>query len=180
MNKLIRFRSKKGLTLVELIITIAVSSMVILSAYGLFASAQSSYSVSTGLLNNRLEAGNLQTLLEYNLPVITHAALEASSPSELDETISLNFSDGSLCITASSNSYILDDVKCFNFEFSKLGISPDSRVIFSYTIEMSNGTSYSGGIALQNLSAGSLSPSFNSEITMDATHNSYYLTFSTE
>ncbi|MBE6999549.1 MAG: hypothetical protein E7428_05130 [Ruminococcaceae bacterium] len=160
-------RSKKGVTLVELIICCAITVMLAGACTAVLISGQRVWKSGSESANAQMTADVMQTNLYNRLPtmngvtvtdVATAKAPSAGAGMTMDGWFSL-YLDGEdgeakvFTMNAGGNTTTLEDVTDLSFAFTKAG-DPDSdtaRAQFVYTATLVDGREFSGGLVISNL-----------------------------
>lgn len=146
--------TKKGVTLVELVITCAIIVMLGGACTAVLISGQHVYSTSASAANATLEANVLQTYMLNLLPSSSVVELVADSDDAVDKTTGnyLYFNDeDQFVIQTDGKTTIVNGVTEFTYSFEKAGASNTARAQFVYTATMDDGSTYSGGFVLGNV-----------------------------
>ena len=152
-------KSKKGVTLVELVICCAIMVMLAGACTAVLVSGQRLYASGSGSANARITADLLQTSLYGKLPgkgsvkVIPVSVAADVTPVKGSSTgTALYFQDGDvLVIQNDGNPMTVNDVTGFTYTFQKVGINDSARTQFHYTATLANGGTCSGGIVSSKL-----------------------------
>lgn len=156
-------RSKKGVTLVELIICCAITVMLAGACTAVLISGQRVWKSGSESANAQMTADVMQTNLYNRLPTmngaaVTDVAAAKTTPAGADSWFSL-YLDGAdgeakvFTMNAGGNTTTLEDVTDLSFAFTKAG-DPDSdtaRAQFVYTATLVDGREFSGGLVISNL-----------------------------
>ena len=160
-------RSKKGVTLVELIICCAITVMLAGACTAVLISGQRVWKSGSESANAQMTADVMQTNLYNRLPTMNGAAVTdvatAKTPSAgagmtMDGWFSL-YLDGEdgeakvFTMNAGGNTTTLEDVTDLSFSFTRAGdpTSTTARAQFVYTATLVDGREFSGGLVISNL-----------------------------
>lgn len=149
-------RTKKGVTLVELVICCAIIVMLGGACTAVLISGQHVYTTSASAANATLEADVLQTYMLNLLPSTSRVNL-VDEGNIGDDGNYLYFNDeGDFVIQVDGKKTIVNGVTGFTYSFEKAGASDTARAQFVYTATMDDGSSYTGGFILGNVKYGEL------------------------
>ena len=151
--------SKKGVTLVELIICCAITVLLAGACTAVLISGQRVWKSGSEAANAQMSADVLQTSLYGKLPSYNAAkVVSSSSPTDVTflkesttGTVLYLADDDTLVIRTNGKDMMLDDVKKVTYTFLKAGGNDTARAQFNYTVTLSDGRSFSGGIVVSNL-----------------------------
>lgn len=143
--------TKKGVTLVELVITCAIIVMLGGACTAVLISGQHVYSTSASAANATLEANVLQTYMLNLLPSSSQVNL-VDEDDIGDDGNYLYFNDeDQFVIQTDGKTTIVNGVTKFDYSFKRAGVSGTSRAQFVYTATLNDGSTYSGGFILGNV-----------------------------
>lgn len=151
--------TKKGVTLVELVICCAIIVMLGGACTAVLISGQHVYTTSASAANATLEADVLQTYMLNLLPSTSRVEVLADVDDAVGKTTGncLYFNDeGDFVIQVDGKKTIVNGVTEFAYSFEKAGASDTARAQFVYTATMDDGSSYTGGFILGNVKYGEL------------------------
>lgn len=147
-------RSKKGITLVELVICCAIIVMLGGACTAVLASGAQIFNTSSRTANAQLDADVLQTFMINNLPSAKNPTTEKSltEAKALTEGIAIYVEDSTLTIQVDGNATSIRSVTELEYKFAKAGdpTSQSARAQFLYTATLTNGSTLSGGFVLGN------------------------------
>lgn len=160
-------KSKKGVTLVELIICCAITVLLAGACTAVLISGQRVWKSGSDSANAQMTADVLQTNLYSRLSAVNGAEVttvaQAKSPSAaaghvLDGSFAL-YLDGEegeskvFTMDAGGQLTTLEDVESFAYSFVKVGseASTTARAQFVYTATLTDGREFSGGLVISNL-----------------------------
>jgi len=164
-------RSKKGVTLVELVIACTIMVLLAGACTAVLVSGQRLFITGAQTATNQLEANLLQTSLLKSLPNVI--GLEVKS---IDAVLNDANADGvsifmkpgdALTIRKNGVNMTVNNVKSFEYKFKRAGkeasydadgdpTTPEvttntAKTRFVYTAELEDGTSITGGLVLTNI-----------------------------
>lgn len=147
-------KSKKGITLVELVICCAIIVMLGGACTAVLVSGANIFNTSSKTANVQLDADVLQTFMINNLPSARNPDV-GSSLSEakgLTKGVAIYVEDEVLTIQVNGNPTAIRSVKEFEYSFVRAGepTSPNARTQFKYVATLINDTTLSGGFILGN------------------------------
>ena len=152
-------KSKKGVTLVELVICCAITVMLAGACTAVLISGQRVWKSGSESANAQMTADVIQTSLYGKLPSYDKAtAAHKDSETEYSYTVSaatgtviyISEDDG-LVIRTNGKNMTLDDVKDMTVSLLKVGSKESARTQFNYTATLVDGREFSGGIVISNL-----------------------------
>lgn len=172
--------SKKGITLVELVICCAILILIGGAVVAVLMSGEHVFSTSANSANAQMELEILQTNLMGIIPSAKN--ISVSSKNDDDYVFPSSgysvYSDGSHLIIRSSveindngvknvstKETTLNEIASFTYEITPAGIIPQettsdgievsktatARPLFSYTVTFTDGSTYTGGFVISNL-----------------------------
>ena len=159
-------KSKKGVTLVELVICCAITVMLAGACTAVLVSGQRIWNSGSKSANAQMTADVMQTNLYNRLSAVNGAEITTVSAAKtplagagltLDGSFALYMDgeDGAKIFTmdAGGNLTTLEDVENFEFSFTKAGAedSTTARAQFNYTATLNDGREFSGGMVVSNL-----------------------------
>ena len=151
-------RSKKGFTLVELIICCAIITMLAGACTALLMSGEKLFSTGSKSAASQMDVSLLQTTLLNRLPStkvvnpLTGAAAEAAQTSDDANSTYLFFDDeGVFVIRYGGKNTTIREISEFEYTLNKIGSSDTARTQFSYSVVCKDGTRYTGGMALSTM-----------------------------
>lgn len=147
--------SKKGVTLVELVICCAIIVMLGGACTAVLASGSKIFNDSTSSANAQLDSDVLQRYLMNKIPSaknISQGSLDADGKFTPDANGSyLYIQDGSLAISIDGNVTTIRSVVDLEYKLEKAGSSTSSRAQFCYTATLADGSQLSGGFIMSNI-----------------------------
>ena len=159
-------KSKKGVTLVELIICCAITVLLAGACTAVLISGQRVWKSGSDSANAQMTADVMQTNFYNRLSSVNGAEITTVSAAKtplagagltLDGSFALYMDgeDGAKIFTmdAGGNLTTLEDVEKFEFSFTKAGAeaSTTARAQFVYTATLADGREFSGGLVISNL-----------------------------
>lgn len=151
-------RTKKGFTLVELIICCAIMTMLAGACTALLMSGEKLFSTGSKSAASQMDVSLLQTTLLNRLPStkvvnpLTGAAAEAAQTSDDANSTYLFFDDeGVFVIRYGGKNTTIREISEFEYTLNKIGSSDTARTQFSYSVVCKDGTRYTGGMALSTM-----------------------------
>lgn len=151
-------QSKKGFTLVELIICCAIITMLAGACTALLMSGEKLFSTGSKSAASQMDVTLLQTTLLNRLPstkvveALTDSAAETAQEGTADGSTYLFFNDeGVFVIRYGGKNTTIREISEFEYTLSKIGSSETARTQFSYTVVCKDGTQYTGGLALSTM-----------------------------
>lgn len=152
-------RSKKGVTLVELIICCAITVMLAGACTAVLISGQRVWKSGSESANAQMTADVIQTNLYNKLPTMNGAEITVPDDSDVGSANSfalyMDGEDGAKVFTmnAGGNTTTLEDVTDLSFSFTRAGdpTSTTARAQFVYTATLVDGREFSGGLVISNL-----------------------------
>lgn len=175
-------RSKKGITLVELVICCAVIVLIGGAATALLMSGEHLFSSSADSASNQME---LDVLQSYVMGIIPSAKNIGVVETDGDGNLKLPESgnsiyfkdDGTLIIRTGTKETEIRSVKEFKYQVVRAGVAPaptaeagaeaepdTARAQFLYTVTFKSGHTYQGGFVINNLSYPVVSTSIGSNL----------------
>lgn len=158
-------RTKRGFTLVELIICCAIMTMLAGACTALLMSGEKLYSTGSQSASSQMDINLLQTTLLNRLPstkVIKSlnnedADLNTAQTGTGTKDTAVFFDDeGVFVIRYNGKNTTIPEITEFEYTISPIGTSDTARTQFSYTVVCRDGTRYNGGLALSTMSFSSL------------------------
>lgn len=158
-------RSKKGFTLVELIICCAIITMLAGASTALLMSGEKLFSTGSKSAISQMDVSLLQTSLLQRLPSTKVISALTADDADLSDAqtgtstadTALFFDDeGVFVIRYAGKNTTIREVSEFEYTLTKIGTSDTARTQFSYTVTCKDGTKYNGGVALSTMNFGSL------------------------
>lgn len=175
-------RTKKGITLVELVICCAIIVLIGGAATALLMSGEHLFSSSADSASNQMELDVLQSYMmniipsAKNIGVVTRDEDGVLQLPESGNCIFFN-DDGDLIIRTDTKETEIRSISEFQYQVIRAGIAsetpedsdaetePDTaRAQFVYTVTFSNGQTYQGGFVINNLSYPVVSASVGTEL----------------
>ncbi len=152
-------KSKKGVTLVELVICCAITVMLAGACTAVLISGQRVWKSGSESANAQMTADILQTSLYGKLPSYGSVEVVSTANSTGVSTLKgsatgtlLYFNDEDvLVIQNSGDTMTVNDVTDFTYTFLKVGSKESARTQFNYTATLADGREFSGGIVISNL-----------------------------
>ena len=160
--------TKKGVTLVELVISCIVMVLLAGACTAVLISGQKLFLSGSQMANNQLEASLLQNTLLNMLPKMVEVELievESSGATvgakDKEEGVSLFFDNGKFTIRQDESNTNVNKVVDFSYDFQEVGTSRGidnkgnpiprtSRAQFVYVATLEDGRTISGGMVLAN------------------------------
>jgi len=183
-------KSKKGVTLVELVIACSIMVLLAGACTAVLVSGQRLFISGAQTATNQLEANLLQTSLLKSLPNVVGVEVTTTDAVKNDtDGVSIFMENGgSLTIRKNGTNMTVNNVKTFEYRFKIAGkeatydadgdpttpetLSTDTaKARFIYTAELEDGTSITGGLVLTNIpykNVGSISGEWDGEDTYGA------------
>lgn len=166
-------RTKKGVTLVELVICCGIMVMLGAACTALIASSSSAFNTGVTSANAQLEADVLQAYLLECIPSTKNMEqVSAESAANLPSGCSLFFNqDGDCIFRRNGKDTIIRSISEISYEIIPAGaplpVDPDDpdaiesvsasvRAQFVYTAKLTDGSSFKGGFVMCNLSYATL------------------------
>lgn len=147
--------SKKGVTLVELVICCAIIVMLGGACTAVLASGSSIFNTSTATANAQLDADVLQTYLMNLIPSASNVSQETLDENDTftapEKGSALFIQDGTLAISVDGKVTTIRSVTDLEYELVKAGSKDSSRAQFCYKATLSDGSTISGGFVLSNV-----------------------------
>ena len=144
-------RSKKGFTLVELIICCVIMTMLAGACTALLMSGEKLFSTGSQSAITQMDVSLLQTSLLKQLPSTQKVdKLDAAGSSTKDTELFFN-DEGVFTIRHNGKDITIHEISSFNCTLTKIGESQKARTQFSYVATCKDGTTYSGGMALSTM-----------------------------
>ena len=160
-------KSKKGITLVELVICCGIIVLLGGACTAVLLSGERVFSSSSNMANTQMEANVLQTFLLNRLPLVKE--IEETNIAAATTKVSFEDIEGDkqLTILSGGTRTVLGGVSSFRYSYSKAGdaVSTTARTMLNYTATMDDGSSFSGGLLLGNIV-------YDDDIMEDASGNS--------
>lgn len=147
-------KSKKGVTLVELVICCAIIVMLGGACTAVLISGEKVFSGSANSANSQIEANVLQTYLMTAMPSVkTVATIDEDDAKAATAGVYLFFDGEDFTINDDGKLTVINGVKEFKCKFLKAGeaTSSDAKAQFAYTVKMNDGNSFSSGLVLSNM-----------------------------
>lgn len=147
-------KSKKGVTLVELVICCGILVILAGACTAVLMSGEKVFSTSANSANTQIEANVLQNFLFGQLPSVkTVTTVSVDDAKAATEGTYLYFDDDVFTINAEGSQTTIDSVQEFKCSFLKAGesASVSARAQFTYTVTMKDGSTFSGGMVLSNM-----------------------------
>ena len=157
-------KSKKGITLVEMIICCVLMVLLAGACTAVLVSGQKLFASGSETANSQLEANLLQTALLKALPSATCVEARPVSGIESDtENVSIFFDGDVLTIRQKGSNITVNKVKELTISFKKAGLdsagepegggtgSDGVRTMFTYEASLEDGSKVTGGMALTNV-----------------------------
>ena len=162
-------RTKKGITLVELVICCAIIALIGGAATALLMSGEHLFSSSADSASNQMELDVLQSYMMGIIPSAKNiGVIEKDDENNLlipESGNCIYFDDGALIIRAGSKETEIRSVEEFTYQIVRAGVAPaptaeagaepepdTTRAQFLYTVKFQNGQTYRGGFVINNLS----------------------------
>ena len=146
-------KTKKGVTLVELIICCGIIVMVGGACTAVLLSGQSIFNTSAGSANAQLDTDVVQTYLTQLAPRATNIGQIDSDDTVPAEGNCIYFDGDTFVIKVGSEETTISSITDFKYEIAPAG-APESlsaRAYLNYTMFLSDGSSFSSGFVLSNL-----------------------------
>lgn len=147
-------KSKKGITLVELVICCAIIVMLGGACTAVLASGAKIFNTSSQTANAQLDADVLQNFMINNLPSAQNPNYDCSldEAKALTDGIAIYVEDNALTIQVNGNATSIRSITEFKYSFVKAGDSGSSnaRTQFQYVATLNNGSTLEGGYILGN------------------------------
>ena len=159
-------KSKKGVTLVELVIACVIMVMLGGACTAVLVSGQKLFISGSKTANNQLEANLLQTTILNALPKMlivdqdsvtdVKAAITADvGGAEKIDCVGIYFEgsaeDPIFTISRNGSNITIHNVTKFEYTLKKLGSSETAKTQFVYTAELADGSEITGGVVLGNM-----------------------------
>lgn len=149
-------RSKKGITLVELVITCAIIVLLGGACTSVLVSGQSIFNTSTKSANAQLDADVLQTYLMNLLPPSKNINKLNSANEAKDQATGnyLYFNDGQFTLRSEGKDTVISSVTEFAYSVVPAGdptTSTTVRAQLQYTITLTDGSTLEGGFVMGNV-----------------------------
>lgn len=147
-------KSKKGVTLVELVICCVIIVLLAGACTSVLLSGFKVYSSGSEVANTQLQMDVLQKTLYNGLPAAKVIDTESTAVDAVDTGIAVYFDeDGLFTVRTNGSNMTIDSVKEFKYSFVKAGddSSTTARAMLQYSVTFENNAVYSGGIVLSNL-----------------------------
>ena len=147
-------KSKRGVTLVELIICCGIIVMVGAACTGVLLSGHNMFSGSANSANAQLDTDVVQAYLIHSLPRAANIDQISTSDSLPATGSFLYFDNDVFVIEIDGKKTTVRSVSDFTYKLSPAGpdTSTTARAQFQYTLTMSDGSKYSSGFILSNFS----------------------------
>lgn len=144
-------KTKKGVTLVELVICCAIIVLLGGACTAVLLSGQKVFSTSANMANTQIEANVLQSFLIGKLPSVkTMQTMTGENAKTETEGTLLYFEEDDFVIKTQGHKTIINGVSELKVSFSKAGVTDTARAEFCYVATMKDGTQFSGGLILGN------------------------------
>lgn len=155
-------KSKKGITLVELVICCAVLALLAGAVTAVLMSGEHLFSTSADSASAQMELDVLQT----NLLGIIPSAQEVDIYTGQTDIDAIYFSNGNLVIRHNAKETVINDVTNFKYKIIRAGTDPNptastesteetkpvtARAQFCYEVTFRNGQTFDGGFIISNL-----------------------------
>ena len=148
-------RTKKGITLVELVVCCGILVMLAGACTAVLVSGARLFSDSSDAANTQIESNALQTFLLNRLPSAKQViSVDAAGAAATTEGTSLYFDAADkLIIRNTGENTEIRGVADFTYSIVKAGDSSSdtARAQLQYTVKMSDGSNFSGGVVLGNV-----------------------------
>lgn len=145
-------KSKKGVTLVELVICCAIIVMLGGACTAVLMSGEHVYSTSSHSANAQLDADVLQTYMMNLLPSTGQVSqLSGSSPTIPTTGNCMYFNEGVFTLRRNGEDTTIRAVSGFTYTLERAGTSASARAQFVYTATMNDGSTFSGGFIMNNM-----------------------------
>ena len=156
-------RSKKGFTLVELIICCAIMTMLAGACTALLMSGEKLFSTGSKSALTQMDVNLLQTTMLNRLPsanavelVLGEIPEEQATPGQDEKNVTEIFFDDVdgekvFTIRYDGKGTTIPEIKSFTCYLLPIGASETARAQFNYTATCKNGDVYSGGMALSTM-----------------------------
>lgn len=162
-----KYRSKKGVTLVELVAVFPLIALIITAGIGVFLVAHYGFSRGTSDFNGNMQATLLKTVLDKSLP--TAGGLSFTTPE--DGCAAIFYEDGSLVfaenyLTETEKRYTVENVQSLTIRIESSGAN--CKLSYRMTLD-ENGEvrSFNGSMMLLNITGGAFS-SANGGVSLPA------------
>lgn len=145
--------SKKGITLVELVICCAIIVMLGGACTAVLASGSNIFYTGSATANAQLDAEVMQNILLNTLPSVSGIQQVSETDLEAESGIYLYISDNELVIRNSGKETTVHAVTDLAYQLVRAGASDSSnaRAQLTYTATLTDGNTLSGGMVLTNV-----------------------------
>ena len=146
-------KSKKGVTLVELVIACVIMVLLGGACTAVIVSGQKLFISGSQNANAQLEANIVQTAVLNSLPRMDSVAkVGVDELQSKTEGLAFSVSDSTLTIWQNGSEITVNNIKGFQCSINKAGDSgsDSARAQFSYTLTLSDNVPISGGLVLNN------------------------------
>lgn len=145
-------QSKKGITLVELIICCAIIVMVGGACTAILMSGHTIFNNSAKSANAQLNTDVVQTYLSNMIPRATNIGQLADADEAKPTTGGcIYFQDDTFIVRVDGKDTSIPNVSGFTYSLISAGKSGFARAQFVYTVTMTDGSSYTSGFVMGNL-----------------------------
>lgn len=151
-------KSKKGVTLVELVICCFIIVMLGGACTSLLMSGEHIYSTSADAAGAQLDSDVLQTYMMKLLPLTKGAGLVAESEFEsAKSSTSGNYlyfdeaNEGKFTLRMNGDNTTIGSISDFYYKVEKAGTSDSARAQFVYKVTMNDDSEFVGGFVMSNV-----------------------------
>ena len=146
-------KSKKGITLVELILCCAIIAMLGGACVAVLASGSTVFNQSSKTANAQLDSDVLQTLMMNNLP--SAKSIDVYADEEMIDTVKYMYIDTDnndyFTVNINGSKTTIRSIVSFEYGIVPAGSQDDARAQFLYKATFDDGFSLSGGYILSNI-----------------------------
>lgn len=149
-------KSKKGITLVELVICCVIMILLAGACTAVVVSGQRLFISGSQTANTQLETNVLQTAIMNSLPKMGVAKRDTvanvKSTLAADGGVGIYFDEttSTFTISKADSDITVNGVKSFKYDFKKVGSTDTARTQFVYEVTMADNSTLSGGVVLIN------------------------------
>lgn len=146
-------RSKKGITLVELIICCAIIVMIGGACSAVIASGSTVFNQSTKTAGAQLDSDVLQTFMMNILPSVKNVGIysAAGEMGGTEEYLFIDQESDAFTIRTDGANTTIRSVTGFEYIVIQAGSADDAKAQFLYKAMLDDGSSLSGGFVLSNV-----------------------------
>ena len=156
--------SKKGITLVELVICCAIIVMLGGACTAVLASGSHIFNTSTSAAEAQMDSDLMQTHMINLIPYTKQVSL--TEPANMTNWNCLKFNDeGVFVIHANGKDTTIPSISEVKYSFAQAGTSQSARAQLQYTVTTEDGSSYTGGFILSNMKYSDIVSSLGSAVT---------------